>query len=130
MYVLDTNTLIYFFKGMGSVADNLLSVSPKEIGIPSIVLFELEYGIAKSNSPRKRIKQLEELSSLLHVLSFSDKEAKLSAIIRSQLEREGTPIGPYDVLIAGTALSNQAVLVTNNTKEFKRVPKLEIENWF
>jgi tRNA(fMet)-specific endonuclease VapC len=70
------------------------------------------------------------VSNLLNVLSFSDKEAKSSAIIRSQLERKGTPIGPYDVLIAGTALSNQAVLVTNNTKEFKRVPKLKIENWF
>ena len=128
MYVLDTNTLIYFFKGIGNVAENLLSVSPREIGIPSIVLFELEYGIAKSTSPRKRIKQLEELSSLINVLPFSDKEAKSSAIIRSQLERKGTPIGPYDVLIAGTALSNQAVLVTNNTKEFKRVPKLKIEN--
>jgi tRNA(fMet)-specific endonuclease VapC len=65
VYVLDTNTLIYFFKGMGSVAENLFSVSPKEIGIPSIVLFELEYGIAKSTSPRKRVKQLEELTLLI-----------------------------------------------------------------
>ena len=70
------------------------------------------------------------VSNLLNVLSFSDKEAKSSAIIRSQLERKSAPIGPYDILIAGTALSNQAVLVTNNTKEFKRVPKLKIENWF
>jgi len=58
MYLLDTNTLIYFFKGMGNVAQELLSKSPKEIGIPSIVLYELEVGIAKSKSPRKRLQQL------------------------------------------------------------------------
>lgn len=130
MFVLDTNTLIYFFKGMGAVAENLLSVSPKDVGIPAIVLFELEYGIAKSTSPRKRAKQLEEMTSIVCVLPFSGKEAKASAAIRSHLEKKGAPIGPYDVLIAGTALSNQAVLVTNNVKEFRRVPKLKIENWF
>ena len=130
MYILDTNTLIYFFKGVGDVARNLLSVSPQEVGIPSIVLFELEYGIAKSTSPRKRMKQLEEMCSIVSVLPFSEKQAKAAALLRSQLDKKGTPIGPYDVLIAGTVLSYQAVLVTNNTKEFKRVPKLKTENWF
>ncbi len=130
MYILDTNTLIYFFKGLGDVARNLLSVSPQEIGIPSIVLFELEYGIAKSTSPRKRMNQLEEMCSMVSVLPFSEKQAKAAALLRSQLDKKGTPIGPYDVLIAGTVLSYQAVLVTNNTKEFKRVPKLKTENWF
>jgi tRNA(fMet)-specific endonuclease VapC len=87
VYILDTNMLIYFFKGMGNVAENLLASSPKDIGIPSVVLYELQYGIAK-------------------------------------------PIGPYDVMIAGTAVSQQGILITNNVNEFKRVPKLKIENWF
>ena len=130
MYILDTNTLIYFFKGLGRVADNLLSVSPKDIGIPSVVLYELEYGIAKSSSPKKRMKQLEELCALVEVLTFGNEEAKTSATIRAALEKKGTPIGPYDVMIAGTALSKQGVLVTNNTKEFRRVPRLQIVDWF
>ena len=71
MYILDTNTLIYFFKGMGNVADNLLAASPKDIGGPAVVLYEIEYGIAKSTSPKKRLKQLEELCALVEVLKPS-----------------------------------------------------------
>lgn len=130
MYVLDTNTLIYFFKDMGHVADRLLKISPKNIGIPAVVLYELEYGIAKSSSPNKRIKQLNEICSLVQVLPFNKEEAKVSAEIRVHLEKKGTTIGPYDVMIAGTAINRQGILVTNNTKEFKRVPKLKMENWF
>ena len=129
MYILDTNTLIYFFKGMGNVADNLLAVSPKDIGIPAVVLYELEYGIARSTAPRKRMKQLEELCALVDVLPFGGEEAKASAGIRVALEKKGTSIGPYDVMIAGTALSKQGTLVTSNTKEFRRVPGLKIIDW-
>lgn len=129
MYILDTNTLIYFFKGIGNVADKLLAASPKDIGIPAVVIYELEYGIARSTSPKKRMKQLEELFSLVEVLPFGNEEAKTSATIRASLEKKGTPIGPYDVLIAGTALSKQGILVTSNTKEFSRVPKLKIIDW-
>lgn len=130
MYVIDTNTLIYFFKGIGSVPDKFLEVSPKDIGIPSVVLYELEYGIAKSTSPRKRQSQLKELCSLVQILPFDDEAAKLSASVRASLEKKGNPIGSYDVLIAGTALANKGVLVTNNTKEFTRVPKLKLDNWY
>ena len=129
MYILDTNTLIYFFKGIGNVADNLLAVSPKDIGIPAVVLYELEYGISKSTSPQKRTKQLEELCALVEVLAFGNEEAKTSATVRAFLEKKGTPIGPYDVMIAGTVISKQGILVTNNTKEFRRVPKLKITDW-
>lgn len=130
MYVLDTNILIYFFKGLGDVAQRLLSVSPQDIGVPAVVLYELEYGIARSSSPKKRQQQLAELCSLVSVLPFGREEAKLTADIRVKLEKKGTPIGPYDLLVAGTAVSNNAVLVTNNVKEFSRIPKLKIENWF
>jgi tRNA(fMet)-specific endonuclease VapC len=130
MYVLDTNTLIYFFKGIGAASKRFLEVSPKEIAIPTIVLYELEYGIAKSTSPRKKQAQLNELCSAIEVLSFDRNAAKLSASVRAYLEKKGTPIGPYDTLIAGTALASQGILVTNNTKEFSRVPKLKLENWY
>ncbi|WLE96097.1 MAG: type II toxin-antitoxin system VapC family toxin [Candidatus Electrothrix communis] len=130
MYLLDTNTLIYFFKDIGNVAETLLSKSPKNISIPSIVLYELEVGIAKSNNPKKRKKQLEALTSRITVQSFTPREAEVAAMIRADLEKQGTPIGPYDTLIAGTALSVNATLVTNNTKEFQRVAGLSLEDWF
>jgi tRNA(fMet)-specific endonuclease VapC len=130
MYVIDTNTLIYFFKGSESVSRKLLSIPPKEIGIPSVVVYELEVGIAKSKAPRKRLKQLEEMMSLITVLPFTVKEARSSAMIRAQLERKGLPIGPIDMLIAGTALAHQAILVTHNVKEFTRIDKLQVEDWY
>ncbi len=130
MYLLDTNTLIYFFKDMGNVASTLLSKSPKDISIPSISLYELEVGIAKSNKPQKKRKQLESLISLIAVLPLSSKDAVVAAKIRAKLEKIGTPIGPYDTLIAGIALSSNATLVTHNTKEFSRVKGLSIESWF
>ena len=130
MYLLDTNTLIYFFKGIGDVANILLSKAPKDIFIPSIVLYELEVGIAKSTKPKKREIQLESFISRINIVSFGAQEAKVAATIRANLESNGTPIGPYDTLIAGTALSNNATLVTHNTKEFKRVKSLNIEDWY
>lgn len=130
MYILDTNTLIYFFKGAGNVSRILLSKPPREIGIPSIVLYELEVGIAKSKAPRKRLQQLENIISIINVLPFTAKEARSSATVRAQLERTGIPIGPVDILIAGTAIANQAILVTHNVKEFKRINKLKIEDWY
>ena len=130
MYVLDTNILIYFFKGVGDVAQNLLSKSPKDIGVPAIVLFELEVGIKKAKSPQKRIKQLNDLISIVNVLPFGKTEAKASAQIRAQLEKGGTPIGPYDILIAGTAIGNQATLVTHNLDEFKRIKNLNVVDWY
>ncbi len=130
MYLLDTNTVIYFFKGLGNVAEKLLSKSPQEIAIPSIALYELEVGIAKSNNPQKRKQQLDSLLSHIEVFSFTSKEAKVSASIRANLEKRGTPIGAYDTLIAGIALSSNSTLVTHNTKEFMRVQSLTIEDWF
>ena len=130
MFVLDTNTLIYFFKGEGNVGERLLSKSPKEIAIPSIVLYELETGIRKSNYPSKRITQLKNLTSIIKILPFGIEEAQISAKIRAELEQKGTPIGPYDILIAGITLYNNGTLVTRNLKEFKRVDGLLAENWY
>ena len=103
---------------------------PRKIGIPAIVLFELEVGIAKSSSPGKRRKQLKEMVSLVSVFSFGTKEAHSSALIRARLEGQGAPIGPYDMLIAGTAVAHNATLVTHNTREFARVKNLLLEDWY
>ena len=130
MFVLDTNTLIYFFKGLGNVAANLLGKPPKDIGVPAIVLYELEVGIHKSNSPEKREGQLAVFMSVVNLLPFGMNEAKVAAQIRAHLEAQGQPIGPYDILIAATALANQATLITRNTREFSRIDQLVIENWY
>ncbi|TAF39758.1 MAG: type II toxin-antitoxin system VapC family toxin [Oscillatoriales cyanobacterium] len=130
MYILDTNTLIYYFKGQGQVAQNFANVSPEEIGISTIVLFELQVGIAKSTSPAKRTQQLHQLLSRVNLIPFDRDSAVAAATIRAQLEQQGTPIGPMDVLIAGTALALQATLVTHNVKEFARVSGLAIADWY
>ena len=130
MYLLDTNILIYFFKDIGRVSEILLSKSPGDISIPSIALYELKTGIAKSNNPRKRKQQLREVISLVTISPFGAREAEAAAMVRAVLEKQGTPIGPYDILIAGIALSTRSTLVTHNTKEFKRVEQLVVEDWF
>ncbi|MCF8090239.1 MAG: PIN domain-containing protein [Desulfotignum sp.] len=89
MYILDTNTLIYFFKGVGNVAGILLSKSPNDIYIPAIVLFELKLGIAKSINPAKRKKQLNLLVSHVNIADFGTKEAESAAMIRADLEKKG-----------------------------------------
>lgn len=130
MYALDTNTVIYFFKGMGNVATHLFNVPPREIAIPAVVLYELQVGIAKSNAPEKRSNQLNELLTVVSVLPFTAHETAITARIRGALEKAGTPIGPLDTMIAGIALANQATLVTHNTKEFSRIDGLQLEDWF
>ncbi|MGB5747916.1 MAG: PIN domain-containing protein [Desulfobacterales bacterium] len=98
---------------MGNIQREMLSLRPNEIGVPTIVLFELEVGIARySSSPRKRISQLSEFTDPLNVIPFGMAEAKAAAQIRAKLEKKGIPIGPYDVLIAACAKANNLILVT------------------
>ncbi len=130
MFVLDTNTLIDFFKGKGRVADRVFMEEPANIGIPAIVVFELETGIAKTSSPKKRSQQLQSLLLATTLLPFSVKEAKASALVRARLEKKGRRIGPLDVLIAGTAIANQGILVSHNLAEFNRVDGLVTEDWY
>lgn len=130
MYVLDTNTLIYFFRGQGTVAERLLATSPTEVAIPAISAYELEVGIAKSIQPAKRRRQFDELLRMVTVLPFDRATAAAAARVRAMLEKAGQPIGPLDTLIAGTALAHRATLVTHNTREFRRVSKLALIDWY
>lgn len=130
MFVLDTNSLIYFFKGEGEVGRRLLATPPAEVAVPTIVVYELEVGIAKSSAPIRRRAQLDRLLDVVTVLPFGPAEARAAAAISAALEAAGTPIGPLDALIAGVALANRATLVTRNLREFGRVPELAVESWF
>lgn len=130
MLALDTNTLIYFFKGQGRVAEHLLATAPAEIAIPAIVVYEIETGIAKSAEPARRRAQFDALLGLVTTLPFDQAAASHAAAIRAALEGAGQPIGPIDTLIAGTALANGATLVSRNLREFSRVPHLQVIDWY
>jgi tRNA(fMet)-specific endonuclease VapC len=130
MFALDTNTVIHFFKGAGEVAEHLLSVPPAEVAVPSIVVFELRTGVLKSAAPEARKAQLDTFLASTTVLGFERAEADAAASVRRMLESQGVPIGPFDTLIAGTALANGATLVTRNVREFRRVDGLEVVSWY
>lgn len=131
IWVLDSNTISYYFRGDPLVIARMQDLSPSELGIPAIVEYELNYGLrrlpAAVAAPR-----LAALAQLLHPmqrLPFDSQCAVLAAQVRVALEAAGTPIGPHDTLIAATALRHQACLVTRNVREFARVPGLRWQNW-
>lgn len=130
MYALDTNSVSYFLKGRGRVAERLLAQPPSNVGLPSVVLYELEYGALRSQAPAELKARLDSLLRFLRVLPFGEGETRAAAAIRAKLEAEGKPIGPLDVLVAATSLEQQAVLVTHNTREFRRVAGLRLEDWY
>jgi tRNA(fMet)-specific endonuclease VapC len=130
MYLLDTNTLIYFFKQQGLVAAHLQQVQASQIAIPSVVLFELEYGLLRSTKPEAQQKGMDAATTAYRVLPLDTKSAKSAAWVKYTLEVAGNPVGHGDQLIAGIALANDLTLITRNTREFARVPGLRLENWF
>lgn len=130
MILLDTNTLIYFFKGQGRVAERLLATSPQQLAVSTITLFELETGLRKSNAPETRRRQLAAFTASAQIWPFDARAASAAAEIRAELERAGTPIGPLDALIAGAAIAGRATLVSRNLREFQRVANLAVVDWF
>lgn len=130
MYLLDTNTLIYFFKQQGQVAMHLKSTPASQVAIPSIVLFELEYGLLRSTKPAIQRQGISDVMRAYRVLDMDYACAKAAALVRHTLEVAGTPIGHCDQLIAGMSLAHQCTLITRNTREFSRVQGLTVENWF
>ena len=129
-FLLDTNICIYLIKNRPpEVLEKFKQHPPSEVAISTITLFELEYGAEKSNRKQQAQKALKKFLSPLDIVDLDQAAANEAAIIRAQLEKKGTPIGPYDILIAGLARSRSMTLVTNNTKEFSRVDGLLLENW-
>lgn len=128
-YLLDTNTLIYAFRGVGGVRTRVDSTSDADMRLCVINLFELEFGFAKSRDPRPQRALLDQLVQRLGVLPLDSASAEAAGRIKAHLQQAGTPIGPYDLLIAGIAMAQNLVVVTGNVNEFARVPGLRIENW-
>lgn len=128
-FLLDTNICIYIInRRPEAVFEHFAGLQAGTVGISSITGGELHYGVSKSGSARNR-RALEKFLAPLDVLPFDDAAMREYGRVRTHLEKKGTPIGSLDMLIAAHALALDVVLVTNNLREFKRVPGLRLENW-
>jgi tRNA(fMet)-specific endonuclease VapC len=127
--LLDTNICIHIINARpAAVLERFRQYRMGEIGVCSVVAAELAYGVIKSGSSRNR-QALEMVLAPLIILPFEEAAIWAYGELRAELERQGTPIGSLDTMIAAHALSEKAPLVTNNTREFARVPGLRLENW-
>ena len=131
-YLFDSNTCIAVVKGNAGVRDRFKKAVAHgaSVFVPSVVAFELWAGVEKRERKESNQATLEAfLSENLQLLSFYDQDARTAARIRANLEIAGTPIGPYDTLIAGQALRHNLTLVTSNAREFRRVKGLKWADW-
>ncbi len=130
IYLLDTNTCIYLIRQHPpQVLSRFKILRPGDVGLSSVTVAELEYGVSKSARPERNRQALNGFLLPLEILPFDARAASVYGQIRATLERQGTPIGALDLLIAAHALSLGITLVSNNVREFQRVPGLVLENW-
>ena len=129
-YLLDTNICIYLIKKRPHpVLEKFDAYSVGEVGVSSITVAELQYGVRKSQHAVKNQQALKQFLLPLVIADFDEQAAIAYGEVRAILEAQGTPIGPLDTLIAAQAISLDVTLVTNNVREFSRVPGLRFENW-
>lgn len=129
-YLLDTNICIYIAKRKPSgVLARLERLRTGDVGMSVVTYFELNYGAWKSRSIEANLARIENLRTLIPILSLGADAGEQYGRMRAQLEKKGSPIGAYDLLIAAHALSQRLILVTNNVREFSKVDGLRIENW-
>ncbi|MFD1559124.1 type II toxin-antitoxin system VapC family toxin [Paraburkholderia silviterrae] len=126
-FLLDTNAVIAMLKGETSMLAQLRAYLPVDFGLPSIVAHELYYGAYKSQRSTQNLARVEALQ--FEVVAFDAEDAQHAGEIRARLAAAGTPIGPYDALIAGQARARRLTLVTHNVREFARVDGLRVEDW-
>jgi tRNA(fMet)-specific endonuclease VapC len=130
MYFLDSNTCIYFLNGKHeSIKRRILSTPPNDIAIPAVVKAELLFGAYKSKKRRENLEKLEKFLQPFEIMPFYDLVTYVYADIRSISEKNGSIVGPNDMLIASIVKFHDGILVTNNVAEFQRIDGLKIENW-
>ncbi len=127
MYLLDTSAVIAALKGHDTLLSRMKSMAPQDVAISSIVAHELYYVAYRSSRVEKNLSRVDSLR--FRIVEFDRDDARCAGEIRARLAGLGAPIGPYDVLIAGQALSRSLVLVTRNGREFSRIAGLKIEDW-
>lgn len=129
-YMLDTDTCIYIIKRKPvAVIDRFRQLQISQVSVSSITLSELEYGVVKSSKPEQNHLALAQFLAPIEILPYGDTATQHYGELRVYLEKHGTPIGSLDMLIAAHALSTGCILITNNIKEFERIPNLQINNW-
>lgn len=129
-YMLDTCVISDFIKGESGTQTRIKQTPPTDIAISVITLMELQYGLLLNPQRAQKIEpMMTSFLSSVTILPFANPESEKAAEIRALLKTQGQPIGPYDVLIAATALQHQLIMVTANQREFDRVPGLQTENW-
>jgi tRNA(fMet)-specific endonuclease VapC len=131
-FLLDTNVCIAAINGRpAAVAERVAHELARRntVVVSTVTLFELRYGIAKSQQAVRNTRTLDAFLVPMQIMPFDRDEAQMAGTIRAELERLGTPIGPYDYLIAAQAIRNNLTLITANVKEFARVSDLRWENW-
>ena len=128
-YLLDTNIVIYVLKRRPREVLDIFNKNSSRIAISTITLSELIYGAEKSSNVDKNLESVEEFASHLEVLSYDAKASQHYGQIKATLEKKGEIIGENDIHIAAHAISQGLILVTNNLREFKRIPNLALENW-
>lgn len=130
IYCLDTNTCVYYLNdSVPNIRKRLNEKFFRDVKIPSMVAAELLYGAEKSAKRENNFKIVKTFFSLYEIIDFDEKAANLYAILRAELERSGQIIGSNDLIIAATALSFDATLVTHNVREFSRINGLKLEDW-
>lgn len=129
-YLLDTNICIYITKQKPiSVLEKFQELVVGEVGMSTVTYGELVFGAIKSHHPKKALVAIEEFKGLVPPLPISTEAGRYYGEVRALLEKRGKPIGNNDLWIAAHALALDVILVTNNIKEFARIPQLEVENW-
>ncbi|WEK31614.1 MAG: tRNA(fMet)-specific endonuclease VapC [Candidatus Pseudomonas phytovorans] len=128
-YMLDTNICIFTIKNKPQIVREAFNRHHGQLAISTVTLMELIYGAEKSANPQRNLTVVEGFAARLEVLDYDDHAAAHTGQLRSELAKAGTPIGPYDQLIAGHARALGLILVTNNLREFQRVPGLRLEDW-
>ncbi len=128
-YMLDTNICIFTIKNKPEHAREAFNRHHGQLCMSSISLMELIYGAEKSASPERNLAVVEGFAARLEVLAYDEIAATHTGQLRAELAQKGTPIGPYDQLIAGHARSRGLIVVTNNRREFDRVAGLRVEDW-
>ncbi len=129
-YLLDTCVISDFVRGEKNTLARLKSILPNNIAVSSITVMEIEYGLALNPSYAKKIRPvIHDFLESVSILDFNQHDAKAAAVIRATLKKQGTPIGSYDVLLAGCAINHDLIFVSANMMEFIRVKDLMLENW-
>lgn len=129
-FLLDTCIISLFVRGDERVLANLKRHTPDEIAVSTVTDMDIQYGLALNPARAEKLRpMLDALLESVHVLSYSREDAHASAAVRAALRKAGTPIGPYDIMLAGCALARGLVFVTANTGEFERVGGLQVEDW-